>query len=146
MKEEIRHHLLPLLAIFIVTALYCLIIKLPQIQILYLFLGLLIGSFLLDTDHIIYWLILRPKLEESRLAVIAFKRGDYKSVFGLLESTHKGHVDMVFHHYFFQVVLAITTLFVFTSTTSIFVKSLLLALNLHLLVDEIKDYYFHFNF
>jgi hypothetical protein len=141
-KQELKQHLLPLLAIFIIVSLYWLIVKFPPIQIAYLFAGLLLGSFVLDTDHIIYWYMLRPNLEESRLAQAAIRKYDFKSALGLLESTHKGHNNMVFHHYFFQVILSLTTFFVFTSSTSIFTKSFLLALNIHLLIDEINDFYF----
>jgi hypothetical protein len=100
----------------------------------------LFGSFFLDLDHLIYWLYLNPNIEESRLAQVAFKKYDFRSLIKLLESTHHKHLNLIFHHFFFQVVMALISLFVFTSTDSPFAMAFLLALNIHLLVDEINDY------
>lgn len=140
MKDELRRHLLPLLIIFVVTSIFWIIAKTPWYEFVYLFFGLVWGAFLLDIDHLIYWLYLNPNTEESRLAQIAFNKRDFVSLLKLLESTHKEHISLIFHHYFFQVVLAIISIFVFTSSSSIFMKSLILSLNIHLLVDEVEDY------
>jgi hypothetical protein len=139
-KEELRRHFTPLLIIFAVTSIFWIFTKTPWYNFVYLFFGLVWGAFLLDIDHLIYWLYLNPNTEESRLAQIAFKKYDFISLLKLLESTHKKHISLIFHHYFFQVVLAIISIFVFTSSNSIFIKSLILSLNIHLLVDETKDY------
>lgn len=141
MKLELRNHLLPLLIIYLAATIVWFFQGIVWYQYVYLLFGFLWGSFLLDIDHLIYWLYTEPNLEESRLAQSAWKKRDILSLLKLLESTHMGHINLIFHHYFFQSVLALISLFVFTSSSSIFAKSLLLALNLHLLVDEIKDYF-----
>ncbi|MCX6726612.1 MAG: hypothetical protein NTY75_02225 [Candidatus Shapirobacteria bacterium] len=140
MKEELRRHFTPLLIIFAVTSIFWIFAKTPWYNFVYLFFGLAWGAFLLDVDHLIYWLYLNPNTEESRLAQIAYKKSDFISLLKLLESTHKQHISLIFHHYFFQVVLAIISIFVFTSSSNIFIKGLILSLNIHLLVDEIEDY------
>lgn len=140
MKSELRRHLTPLLIIFFVIAIYWLFQGVFWFNYFALFFGLLLGSFFLDLDHLIYWLYLNPNTEESRLAQIAIRKYDYRSVIKLLESTHKQHVSLIFHHFFFQVVLALISVFVFTSSDSAFGMGFLLALNIHLLVDEIEDY------
>ena len=140
MKSELRRHLLPLLIIFVLTSIYWFFQKTIWFNYLYLFLGLGVGSFLLDFDHLIYWFYLNPNIEESRLAQIAFNKHDYLSLIKLLESTHHKHTNLIFHHFFFQAVLAAISVFVFTSSGNIFAMSLMLALNIHLLVDEINDY------
>lgn len=127
--------------LFLLTSLFWIFQKVVWYEFVFLFFGFLWGSFFLDTDHLIYWFYLQPNLEESRLAQIAWKKGDYVSLIKLLEATHLQHLSLIFHHYFFQIVLTIISLFVFTSSTGIFPKAFLLALNLHLLVDEIKDFY-----
>jgi len=139
-KEELKRHLTPLIIIFAVTSLIWILFKSPWYNFIYLFFGLGWGAFLLDLDHLVYWLYLNPNTEESRLAQVAFKKYDFVSLLKLLESTHKKHVSLIFHHYFFQVVLALISVFVFTSSDSIFIKSTLLSLNIHLLIDEIDDY------
>jgi hypothetical protein len=102
-------------------------------------LGLITGSFALDLDHIIYWLYINPNIEESRLAQVAIKKYDFTSIIKLLESTHKNHTNLVFHHFFFQVVLSLISIFVFTSSINVFVIGLIFALNVHLVVDELDD-------
>jgi hypothetical protein len=140
-KQELRTHLTPLLAIFVFISLYWFLYKVPAINSLFMFLGLLGGSFILDIDHLIFWFYLRPNIEESRVVQSAFRNHDFKAIYRILDLTHHTHTNLIFHHYFFQVVLALISLFIFTSTQSIFTKSFILAINLHLLVDEINDFY-----
>lgn len=141
MKQEIRLHLLPLLIIFSVTSLIWLLSHTAYYNFIFLFLGLLTGSFFLDIDHLVFWFYLRPNLEESRLALVAWKKGDFRSLLKLLESTRFNHTNLIFHHYFFQVVIALISFFVFTSSSFVFAKAFLLAINIHLLVDEINDFF-----
>lgn len=140
MKQELKNHLLPLLVIFLLTSLVWLFQKSAWYNFIFLFFGLAWGSFFLDIDHLIYWFYLEPNIEESRLAQIAWKKGDFRSILKLLENTHEHHTNLIFHHYFFQIVITLISFFIFTSSTSIFVKGFLLAINIHLLVDEIKDF------
>ncbi len=140
MKSEFKPHIIPLFCIYFVTSLIWLFSKTNYLNYFYLLIGLALGSYLIDLDHLIYWLYLKPNLEESRLAQIAWKKGDWRSLIKLLKVTEHQHLSLIFHHYFFQVVLTIFSFFVFTSTSSIFIKSILLAVNIHLLIDEIYSY------
>ena len=140
MKRELKNHLIPLGVIFLSISIFWFLNHVPWYYFLYLFLGFLLGSFFLDIDHIIYWLYLRPDLEESKLASEFIKQKKYKQIIRLLEKNHKTHTSLIFHHYFFQVILALISVFVFTSSISIFTKGFVLALNIHLIVDEIIDY------
>lgn len=137
MKSDFKQHIIPLFVIYFATSLIWIFQKTNYLNYVYLLLGLTLGSYLLDIDHLIYWLYLKPNLEESRLAQVAWKKGDWRSLLKLLKITEHQHLSLIFHHYFFQVVLTIFSFFVFTSTSSIFIKSLLLAVNIHLLIDEI---------
>jgi hypothetical protein len=141
-KQEITHHLLPLLIILIIIEVYWIFRQVPYPEFIFLTLGFTLGSFLLDIDHFIFWFYRKPNLEESRLAQIAFRRKDIRSLIKLSEITNKKHYDLIFHHYFFQIALVFITFFVFTSSNSTFAKAMLLALNLHLLIDEINDYFY----
>lgn len=71
---------------------------------------------------------------------MAIKNKDVKSVLRLIKLTHQNHYNLIFHHYFFQVILVFFSLFILTSSNNVFVSSLIIALNLHLLIDEINDY------
>ncbi len=140
MNQEIRRHSLPLILIFVITSIFWYFQKVDFIEYFYLLIGFIAGSFFLDIDHLIYWLYINPNIEESRLAQIAFKKYDFNSLIKLLESTHQKHTNLIFHHYFFQVILALVSIFIFTSSNSILGMAFLLALNIHLIVDEIVDY------
>jgi len=117
------------------------IIKSPNIEILAIFLGIFFGSIILDADHLIFWYFLKPNLEESRIARTTIKNYDLKSLLKLIDASHQTHHNLIFHHYFFQSILVLFTFFIFTSTTNLFVISLVVSLNLHLLVDEYLDFF-----
>jgi len=138
-KGELKRHLLPTIGIFLIVSLFWFLNQNPWPNYLGLFCGLILGSFFLDLDHLVFWFFLKPSLPESHQAQSYFQSRQFKSLLSLLESTHKGHTSLIFHHYFFQVVLTLTTFFVFTSSPNIFVMAFLLSLNLHLLIDEYVD-------
>jgi hypothetical protein len=139
-KHEFRYHLLGTVVLFVIISIFLVIFRVGNLQLLSLALCLFLGSFFLDIDHLIFWFFLKPNLEESRLARLALKNKDFKSVYRLLKASHRTHQNLIFHHYFFQVILAIFTIFILTSTTNFLVASFLIALNLHLIIDEVIDY------
>ena len=140
MKRELIKHLSPLAVFFVITSIVWIFTKVSVFQFAYLFFGLLWGSFFLDLDHLIYWFYSNPNLEESKLARIAISKRDYISTLKILESTHKNHTSLIFHHVIFQIILLLVSFFVFTSNNMVFGQGFLLAINTHLLVDEIDDY------
>lgn len=139
MKQELRQHLTPVVIFFLFISAVWLFNHVDYPEFFYLFFGLVTGSFILDLDHFLYWLVYQPQLEESQLAKSALKKKDWKTIIKLLEITHQKHTSLVFHHYFFQVTLVLLSFFVFTSSQSVFAMSFLLSLHLHLLVDEFAD-------
>lgn len=94
----------------------------------------------IDSDHLIFWFFVKPKTEESKLVKFAIKNKNIKSVTKIIQDSHKTHHNLIFHHYFFQVILVLFSLFIITSTKNTIVSAIILGLNLHLLVDEIIDY------
>lgn len=139
-NREFKKQLPPLLAIFILTTVFWIFHKVAWYQFIFLYFGLYLGSIFLELDHLIYWFYLHPELEESRLAKAAWKKGDFKSLLKLLESTRHKHTSLIFHHYFFQIILIPISFFVFTSSSNIFIKAFTLALNLHLLTKVYFGY------
>lgn len=139
MKADFKSHIIPLFIIYFAISLVWIFTKTNYLNYVYLLTGLAFGSYLLDIDHLVFWLYLQPNIEESRLAQLAWKKGDWRSLLKLLKITEHQHLNLIFHHYFFQVVLTIFSFFVFTSTSNIFIKSVLLAINVHLLIDEIHS-------
>jgi hypothetical protein len=129
------------LVLFFLVAIFLVIIKSPNSQLLALFIGIFFGSIILDIDYLIFWYFLKPNIEESRLAKTTIKNFDIKSLFKLINASHSTHHNLIFHHYFFQSILVLFTFFIFTSTDNLFILSLIVSLNLHLLVDEYMDYF-----
>lgn len=142
MKKELLRHLIPLGLIFVVVSILWLSSKTPYDQYIFLFLGLAAGSFLLDFDHIIYWYFLKPNTDESHMAQSLIKSKQFIKAFRYLDETHQNHTSLIFHHFFFQVALSLISFFIFTLSKNAFILSFILALNIHLLVDEVDDYIF----
>ena len=143
MKKELRNHLLPIGIIFLVTTIFWIFSQIPYYQYLFLFFGLILGTFFLDLDHLIYWFYIKPNTEESREAQSLIKSKKILDTLKFFGHTHKTHTNLVFHHFFFQVVLGLISFLVYTSSQNIFILSFLLALNIHLLTDEIEDFIYH---
>lgn len=141
MKKEFQKHFFPLITIYILVSVIWLFNKVFYSEFIFLFLGLLLGAFLLDIDHLIYWLYLKPNLDESKTAQDFIEKKDFKSLLRLLINTHKNHTSLIFHHFFSQIVLALISFFVFTSSNSTFAMAFILAINVHLLVDEFYDFF-----
>ena len=141
MKYKFRRHLLASIILFLFIAIFLVVFKIDNFQLLLLFLGIVLGMFLLDLDHFIFWYFLKPNLEESRLARAAINQHDFKSIFQLIKISHHTHHNLIFHHYFFQIILVLFSFFIFTSTDNIFVHGITISLNLHLLIDEYTDYF-----
>lgn len=140
MSTQRKRFLAPLAIVFLVISIYWLFFKVPFYQYIFLFLGLTFGSFFLDLDHIVYWLFIEPNIEESRLARIAIFKYDINSIIKLIESTERAHTNLIFHHFFFQVILSLISIFAFTSSDNILGKSFLFSINVHLLLHEYFDY------
>jgi hypothetical protein len=139
-KSKILFYFLPTFIVFFIVSAIWIINGVSNYQIFLLFLGLSIGLFFLDLDHIIYWFYRKPNTDESRLVQTAIKNKDFKSFYRLIQAARKSHNNLIFHHYFFQFGINLISLFIFISSNNVLVLSFLLSVNLHLLTDEIRDY------
>ena len=140
MKRDLLFHLLPTFVVFIIISLFWVIFRVSNLEIFFLFIGLFLGTFFLDIDHLIYWFYRKPNTDESRIVKTTIENKDFKSVYKLIKAARHSHNNLIFHHYFFQIGLNLISFFIFISYSSTLILSFLLAINLHLLTDEIKDY------
>jgi len=139
-KKEIINHLIASLIIFVLVEIIWLLGgNFSFLKAGLFLLGLALGTFLLDTDHLIYWFFLKPELGESKQAKIFWQQRNWRGLFKFLGEDHKNHTSLVFHHFIFQAVLLTLAFFVLSSTSGIFGKGLVLALSAHLLVDQLVD-------
>lgn len=134
LKKEITTHLIPsiiLLTLFIIFFWS----QISAFDIITLFAGTLIGTFLIDVDHFIFCFITKPNQPCSQKARAFLNEKKYSQAISTVISSHKNHHQLSFHNAVFIPIWAIFTLFVITSTTSLFAQSLCLASYLHLLKD-----------
>ena len=103
-------------------------------------LGGAIGTILPDADHLIYVLFLNPQELTSQRVSFLIKRREISRVISLLYETRKERQNLVFHSFLFQVIFFVFAFFIVSSTSSILVRGIVLAMSLHLAVDQLADY------
>lgn len=139
--NEITSHLL-------VTFIYFLIVSVLRFKfdanLILLWTGALVGTFLLDIDHLLWWFYLHPEKEDSVEVNEIWKTKGFKGakeIFRCLERYHFTHNRLVFHSAVFQVVLLLLAFYFLTSSGDLFASALIMAVNLHLLKDEWWDFF-----
>lgn len=142
-NKEIRSHL-------VVTLIYFLIVSVLRFKfdwtLIGLWTGAAVGTFFLDIDHLVFWLVTHPErpdsIEAKRILGLTGLKPKVKlmQLFGLLENSHLSHNRLIFHSIVGQVILFILGIFVLTSGGSIFSSAFVMAANLHLLKDEWTDF------
>lgn len=135
LKREIKSHLS-------VTLIWLIIITILrwswQWNLILLWLGGLVGAFLLDIDHLLYTLIIYPYELTSMRVKRLLDHHRFKDALILLTDTHEERTKLPFHNVLFQPSLFIFCFFVLTSTGSMFGAGLVMAMSLHLLQDELE--------
>jgi hypothetical protein len=133
LKKEISSHLL-------VTIIWLVIVTLLRWQwhwnLLLLWLGGLLGTFLIDLDHLLYTLVIYPQEVTSLRVKNLLQQRHYKETLTLLIDTHDERLKLAFHNAPFQVVFWVLCFFVLSSTGSLLGSGLVMAMALHLLKDE----------
>lgn len=146
LKGEVGSHLL-------VSGVYLLAVSLLSGRfdwgLVDLWLGGILGTFVLDFDHFWYWFVSHPEAEDSQRAKEIWENKEkgirgvtraMRSFYLLLQETHFTHTRLVFHSVLGQVVLLVLAIFVVTSGGSLLGTSLVLTAFLHLLKDEWADF------
>lgn len=137
LKKEIISHFFASLAWLIAVSLLRWYLKW---DLVWLWLGVLAGTFLLDIDHLIYWFYFRPEKQDSQLAKVLWQKKDFKGLILLLERYHDTHSRLIFHSFLFQIIFLVFTFYIFTSGGNLFVSGLVAGMNLHLLKDEWQEF------
>jgi len=100
-----------------------------------LWLGGLIGTYLLDIDHLIYCLFFRPEKTSAKKFQALLKEKKYKEALFSLAETHFEHNELIFHNAVFIPIWIILSFFILSSSGSIFASILVMTIYLHLLKD-----------
>lgn len=142
LKKEIRSHLLLTFVWLALISLLRLRWYLPigrqASSLLFLWSGGLVGTFLLDIDHLLYVLFIYPhELTSMRVRRLIDQRR-FKEALILLADTQDERLRLPFHNALFQPIFYVFCFFVLTSTGSLFGAGLAMTMALHLLKDELE--------
>jgi len=133
LKKEIKNHLLITIAWL---ALITLLRWTWHWNLIFLWLGGVVGTFLIEIDHLLYALAIYPQEETSKRVRQLVDRRFYKEALILVANTRGERIKLAFHSAIFQPVLYIACFFVLTSTGSLFGAGMVMAMALRLLKDE----------
>lgn len=101
--------------------------------------GGLIGTLLPDLDHIVYAFFLRPQeLNSQRVNYMLGHRQIWETIKFLAE-TRSERTRLIFHSAVFELVFAVLTFLVVTSSGTHFGRGIVLGFFLHLLIDQAVD-------
>lgn len=107
-------------------------------SLIWLWLGGMAGTFLLEIDHLLYTLVVYPEEAISKQVKQFLTQRQVRKSLVLLATTSRERVRLTFHTALFQPVLYVVCFFVLTSTGSLFGAGLVMAMALHLLREEIS--------
>lgn len=139
MKKEFINHLLALIIFF---ALVTLLKRWFTSPIYLLFwVGGLIGTFLPDLDHFLYVYIARPNELTSQRVASLISQKQYQNALNLLNQTRYERTMPIFHTILFQFIFALLAFFVTSSSASLLGTGLVLAILIHLWLDQVQDFF-----
>ncbi len=128
-KTVISYFKLPvLISIVLAIVIMALVpVRLP-IQATQIILGTLIGTFVLDSEYLLYSFLLEPKQEFSLVMTGFIKHRDITNVINHIKY-HKDQIaDKSLNSGLFQAVLAVLSIFVVSATSSLFAKAFVLSI------------------
>lgn len=138
MKKEVLIHFLFAFALLVFTALMKDWINWAFIPF---FLGGILGTLLPDLDHLIYIYLLRPYEMTSQRVNWLIKEKNYQKAFEIVAETRYERSTQIFHTVQFQLIFLVLSFLVVTSSGSYFGTGIVLAFFLHLLVDQLVDFF-----
>lgn len=100
--------------------------------------GGVIGTILPDLDHVIYFYLISPSELTSQRFNFLLQKKDILRMVQLLYETRSERRGLIFHTIFFQMIFAVLT-FLMVTSSSLLGKGLVLAFFLHLIIDQIMD-------
>jgi len=133
-KQKFISYLLP---VIIWTAFVSILHYNWYYNLIWLWLGSIVGSLLLQTDHLVYLIWQRPNELTSVRFKSLWQQKRYKEAFLMVIQTVPERTRLSFHNVLFQVVFIPFSLLVLTSTGNQFGVGMVMSLFLCLLVEQI---------
>ncbi len=138
MKKEILAHFFFLIFFFVLISLFR---GYFTLNYAFLWVGGVIGTILPDIDHLVYVYFLKPYELTSQRTQSLLAKKEFLRTFGLLAATRSERKHLIFHTALFQIIFMTLTFLVLTSSGSVLGRGLVLAFALHLLVDQMLDFF-----
>lgn len=138
MKKEAATHLIFFVATFLLISL---LRRYFSLNYVFFWAGGFLGTLLPDLDHLIYVYYLRPQELTSQRTQYLIAKNEFWRTLSLLAATRNERKQLIFHSAFFQVVFLVLAFFALTSSGSLLGRGLVLAFLLHLLVDQMLDFF-----
>ncbi len=122
------------------------------INIVYILLGSLLGTFLMDLDYLMHVTFVEPEHKNTDLIMDYLRHFDLIGYFVFVHSHKDEFEKKTFHSALFQVILGLATIFVMASTTPLIIKILVLAAFVNSIYkflevffkDKAKDWFWSF--
>ncbi len=138
MKKEVLTHFFFLISFFIFISL---LRRYFALEYLLFWAGGVVGTILPDIDHLLYVYLLRPYELTSQRTQSLVARKEFFKTLNLLATTRSERRRLIFHTAFFQGIFLVLAFLVLTSSGSLFGRGLVLGFLLHLLVDQLIDFF-----
>ncbi|MFC1727785.1 hypothetical protein ACFL0Y_04645 [Patescibacteria group bacterium] len=141
-KKEIKERLLLTFIWLIVISLlrwrFYLPLGLQTFDLVGFWLGGLLGTFFVDLDHWLHFLVIHPQEPTSLKIKQLLQSRRFKEAFILLSETRAERLKLTFHSALFQPLFYVLCFFVLTSTANHFGSALVMVMVLQLLKEELK--------
>jgi len=135
MQKEIVNHLLYFISYFAFLAIAN---SLYSLEYWPLFVGGIVGLFICYTDHLLHVFAFNPQELTSQRIIQLVKEKQYKVALKLLYDTNDERKNLVFHTTQFQIIFAVLTFWVVSSSGSLFARGLVLSYFLSLVIYNLK--------
>ncbi|MBP7859739.1 hypothetical protein KA001_02145 [Patescibacteria group bacterium] len=135
MKKEIINTLLFWFSYFLLITL---LNSLYSLSYWPLYVGGLVGLIMPNTDHLLHVFVFKPQELTSQRVTLLIKNKQYKEALILLYDTRTERIDLIFHTVLFQIIFAILTFWVVSSSGNLFARGLVLSYFLILTLTNLK--------
>jgi len=141
-KKLFTYYKLPLLiSITLTITILALSVVRQTLGIVEVVVGCLLGTFVLDSEYLMYAYILEPKSEFAKTIFGYIKYKDFKSLIEFINE-HKDEVkDKALNSALFQAIIVPMAIFVVYASTSLFIKAFVLSIMANSIYKLIESYF-----
>lgn len=133
MKKDLINNFIYFFSFFLLVTLFN---KLFSFSYWPFYVGGLIGLFMPNLDHLLYVFVFKPLELTSQRVKLLISEKRYKEAINLLYDTKDERKDLIFHSTNFQLIFAVLTFWVISSSGNLFGRGLVLGFFLSLVIKS----------